>query len=225
LIPRKNPLKNWVPPDNVEIVYGSKGTFNESVITEHFIPKILVNHKNEKRMQRLHLIFDQAPCHTTARAKANFMNASINVHWVPKRMTSFLQPADVAWMRPLKCAYFLKWNNWLINAQKAYTKAGNRKSPGYAMVVEWISQCWQELDTSVIVRSFDQCGITSRNMANYGSQLRHFLRNNELVDEIDLLDQANDEIFDQDGNGDSWEPEGDLELRACDESEEEANEE
>ncbi len=49
-------------------------------------------------------------------------------------------------------------------------------------------------------------------MANYGSQLRHFLRNNELVDEIDLLDQANDEIFDQDENGDSWEPEGDLEL-------------
>ena len=89
-------------------------------------------------------------------------------------------------MRPLKCAYFLKWNNWLINAQKANTKASNRKSPGYALVVEWISQCWQELDPSVIICSFDQCGITSQNMVDYESQLMHSLRTNDLVDEVDL---------------------------------------
>jgi len=72
LLPRKNPLKNWVPPNNVEIVYGTKGTFNESIISDHFIPKVLVDFKNQKRFQRLNLIFDQAPCHTTSRAKASF---------------------------------------------------------------------------------------------------------------------------------------------------------
>jgi len=142
LLPRKKPLKNWVPPNNVEIVYGTKGTFNESIISDHFIPKVLVDFKNQKCLHRLNLIFDQAPCHTTARAKASFNNASVNLNWVPKRMTSILQPADVAWMRPLKVAYFKKWNDWLINAPISYTQAGNRKSPGYALVVDWISEIW-----------------------------------------------------------------------------------
>ena len=180
---------------------------------------MLVDFKNQKRLQRLNLIFDQAPCHTTSRAKASFTNASVNLNWVPKRMTSILQPADVAWMRPLKVAYFKKWNNWLINAPKAFTKAGNRMSPGYALVVDWISEIWQELDQATIIRSFDQCGITAQNMANYGSQLRHFVRSNELVDNVDLADEANHEMF-QHGDGDSWVPEEeDMELLDSDESE------
>ena len=61
--------------------------------------------------------------------------------------------------------------------------------------------------------------ITAQNMANYGSQLRHFVRSNELVDNVDLADEANHEMF-QHGDGDSWEPEvEDLELLDSDESE------
>ena len=65
-------------------------------------------------------------------------------------------------------------------------------------------------------RSFDQCGITTQNMTNYGSQLRHFVRSNELVENVDLTDEANHEIFEH-GDGDSWEPD-DLELMDSDES-------
>ena len=56
-------------------------------------------------------------------------------------------------------------------------------------------------------------------MANYGSQLRHFVRSNELVDNVDLADEANHEMFQHD-DGDSWEPEDeDWELLDSDESE------
>ena len=79
LIPIKNRLKNWVPPNNVELVYGTNGNFNEIVICEHYIPKILVNYKNQRRYQGLHLVFDQAPCHTTQKAKSTFTSASVNV--------------------------------------------------------------------------------------------------------------------------------------------------
>jgi len=68
----------------------------------------------------------------------------------------------------------------------------------------WIGSV--KLDQATIKRSFDQCGITAQNMANYGSQLRHFVRSNELVDNVDLADEANHEMF-QHGAGDSWEPE------------------
>ena len=37
----------------------------------------------------------------------------------------------------------------------------------------------------VIARSFKFCGITSNNILDYGSQLRHFVQNNEFVDDIE----------------------------------------
>ena len=96
------------------------------------------------------MVFDQAPCHTTQKAKSTFTSASVDVKWVPKRMTAFLQPADQSWMRPLKGAYFKKWNDWLVNAPKSYTAAGNMRLPGYAQAVLWISEVWAELDASLI---------------------------------------------------------------------------
>ena len=52
----------------------------------------------------------------------------------------------------------------------------------------------------------------------YIRQLRHFVRSNELVENVDLTDETNHEIFEH-GDGDSWESEDDLELMDSDESE------
>jgi hypothetical protein len=204
LIPRKNPIKNWTPPDNVEIVYGTNGNFSESVISEHYVPKILVSYKNQRRYHDLHLVFDQAPCHTTQRSKAAFSGASIKVKWVGKRLTYLTQPADQSWMSPFKGRYFKKWNNWLIHAPKSYTAAGNVKSPGYAKVVEWISEAWSELDAGMISSSFQRCGITSRNFADYSNQLRHFMRTTELVDDVVQQDDFHDDDGAFGGDGDDW---------------------
>ena len=46
LLPRKRPLKNWIPPNSVEILYSTSGNFNESVI-EHFVPKMLVSYNED----------------------------------------------------------------------------------------------------------------------------------------------------------------------------------
>ena len=111
-------------------------------------------------------------------------------------MTPFLQPADVSWMSPIKSKYFLKWNRWLINAPKSYT--GNMRSPGYAMVLQWISEIWDELDSNLIARSFDNSGITSSKLTDSNNQLRHFVRASEFVDEVQPDDSAqNDDLFEE----------------------------
>jgi hypothetical protein len=204
LIPRKNPIKNWTPPANVEIVYGTNGNFNESVISEYYVPKILVSYKHQSRYHDLHLVFDQAPCHTTQRSKAAFSGASIKVKWVGKRLTYLTQPADQSWKSPFKGRYFKKWNNWLIHAPKSYTDAGNVKSPGYAKVVKWISEAWSELDAGMITNSFQRCGITSRNFADYSHQLRHFMRTTELVDDVVQQEDFHDDDGAFGGDGDDW---------------------
>jgi hypothetical protein len=74
LVPRKNPLKNWVPPNNVHVVYGTNENFSEKVISEQFIPNVLVPHKLEHGLPKLDIVFDQAPCHTTSRVATSFNN-------------------------------------------------------------------------------------------------------------------------------------------------------
>ena len=136
-----NSLKHkYISHQTSQLILKRVQHLSESVISEHYVPKILVSYKNQRRYHDLHLVFDQAPCHTTQRSKAAFSSASIKVKWVGKRLTFLTQPADQSWMSPFKGRYFRKWNNWLIHAPKSYTAAGTVKSPGYSKVVEWISE-------------------------------------------------------------------------------------
>ena len=97
-------------------------------------------------------------------------------------------------MSPLKSGQFYRWNHWLIHAPKAYTASGNRKSPEYSQVITWISEVWEELGFLLITSSFDKCGIISGNLADYSSQLCHFVRKNMFEDDAVPID---DQISDQ----------------------------
>ena len=68
---------------------------------------------------------------------------------------------------------------------KAYTPVGNLKSLGHARVVERIAGAWDELDSNLIACSFKYYGVTSNNLADYGNQLRHFVRTCEFVDDLE----------------------------------------
>ena len=78
------------------------------------------------------------------------------------------------------------------------------RSPGYAMVLQWISEIWDELDSNLIARSFDNCGIISSKLSDFNNQLRHFVRTTEFADKVQPDDSAqSDDLFEE--NGDDWE--------------------
>ena len=73
----------------------------------------------------------------------------------------------------------------------------------YAMVLQWISEIWDEFDSNLIARSFDSCGITSSKLTDFNNQLRHFVRTTEFVDEVQPDDSTqNHDLFEE--NGDEW---------------------
>ena len=41
------------------------------------------------------------------------------------------------------------------------------RSAGYVKVIKWISDIWSDFPSDLIVRSFDSCGITSRNNLHF----------------------------------------------------------
>ena len=85
-----------------------------------------------------------------------------------------------------KKRYHEKWNEWAINAEKEISIHGNTKSPGFALVIQWISQIWEEFDEHLIKNSFEQCRITS--ISNLHSSLKEIYTSNQLINEyIDLF--------------------------------------
>ncbi len=65
----------------------------------------------------------------------------------------------------------------MLNDAKGFTKNGNMKSPGFVRAMQWIIECWNELDRELIINSFDGCGITCSNEENFNSLLRYVLNN------------------------------------------------
>ena len=63
---------------------------------------------------------------------------------------------------------------------KSFTSSNNMKSPGYAKVINWISEIWNDFDSEIIVKSFATTGVTSQHPDDFNSILRTVL-NNQLV--------------------------------------------
>ena len=75
------------------------------------------------------------------------------------------------------------------------------RSPGYAMVLQWISEIWDELDSNLIACFFANCGIKSSKLTDSKNQLRHFFRTTEFVDEVQPDDSAqNDDFIEENGD-------------------------
>jgi len=173
--------------------------------------------RHNKSRVLLHL--DNSPVHKRSDLLSAFKQNGVEVSYFPARMTSLLQPADVGWFRSLKAQYHSKWQEWYLSSPKSFTKASNLKSPGYAKVINWISEIWQNFDKEIIIRSFESTGITSTNEDDYNNLLRaalnnkapptHTLIDNHVIDELIAFDHG----YDDDGEGSNSEDE-DHEIRS-----------
>ena len=117
---------------------------------DSYLTRVVEPYMHEKNLSQLTLLIGQAPCNKISKVNSALLARNIKSAFIPKRVTNLLQPADVAWMRPLKNLYHKKWNDWLLNAPKSFTAAGNLKSVGYGIAIEWISEIWEDFDRDII---------------------------------------------------------------------------
>ncbi len=174
IVPRVNAMSNYIAPDNVIVVYSKAGTFNDKMIKDGFIQKVLYPFMLAHGLANTTLLMDSAPCHLTSLVTDSLKDLNVNTIQIPPRMTNLLQPADVSWMRPLKKSFHQKWQHWFLNAEKTKTRFDNIRSPGYAQVITWVSEIWATLNPNVIRASFDLCGITQYKHDHLHSQLQAF---------------------------------------------------
>ena len=146
IIPRKTDIPDFNPPENVVLHYKTSATLSEDVIKNEFFGRVLGPHAHRQNIKP-RLILDNASCHKSKIVTDAATSANIQLFNIPPNLTSILQPADVCWFAPIKSKLHDKWTQWYMNEDvHTFTKANNLRSPGYANVINWISEIWRDLD-------------------------------------------------------------------------------
>ncbi|RLO09519.1 hypothetical protein DYB28_001798 [Aphanomyces astaci] len=109
------------------------------------------------------LLWDDFSAHFTENVTVRAKELRVLLARVPPTFTWMCQPADVAWMKPIKALLRRKWVEFL-RTQIAESHGGRGKafrlgSPDRWDLVEWISDAWNTLPTSTVINGFVKCQI------------------------------------------------------------------
>ena len=113
-------------------------------------------------MKKAGILFDSYPAHTNSTVTGSLKqhyNTTVGV--VPGGMTPLLQGIDTHINKSLKTDIKKKYRDFMRNGVVELTRGGNKKGPGYQLLVDWCSEAWAAIDKDLIIRSFVQNGITN----------------------------------------------------------------
>ena len=205
-LPRSTPLET-LNYEQLKIEYKTSGSFNDDMIL-NYLQRIIVPYKMRRKLSKVLLIIDSAPCHQTKKIKDFCDESGLVLTFIPPRLTNLLQPADVCWFSTIKKLYKESRNNWFIYEEKSFTSHNNMRSPGYEKCLIWLVELWELFDSKLIKDSFKYCGISKHTIDENSnllidiiplhSILRQMLDENQVlhnyIDTDIQLAEANDQI-------------------------------
>ena len=107
------------------------------------------------------LIMDPATAHRDAQVKKFYLKNRIQIVMMPGSTTYLYQMIDVVIGKPFKDAMCDLWGEWMVNSGMKTTPAGNYKSPTPMDCISWVSQAWNDLKTTGVVKKAKELGMTA----------------------------------------------------------------
>lgn len=105
---------------------------------------------------------------------------------IPGGMTKLLQPLDITVNRSFKCKIRGKWEKWMTEELKEYTKNGRMKRASYTTVCEWIADSWKNISAKTVIKGFRKAGLPHKKIAEPQPH------SSEVSDVSDSDDEADD---------------------------------
>lgn len=127
------------------------------------------------------LVWDAYKCHIMPSVSTVVnKNTSTDISVIPGGLTCKIQPADVSWNKPFKAAYKEKYNKWMVEGEKTYTKAGNVRAPSKLLCLQWVKESWDSVSSDIVKKSFRSCGISVSIDGTEDSEI-HCMKENEVA--------------------------------------------
>jgi hypothetical protein len=99
--------------------------------------------------------------HLTQNTKTVLQACNTDLVVIPGGMTSILQALDAVVNKPFKDYLREQYEDWIINNQHEYTRAGNIKKPSIRLICEWILKAWNQISEESIRKGFKKCCISN----------------------------------------------------------------
>ncbi|GMF44070.1 unnamed protein product [Phytophthora lilii] len=129
------------------------------------------------------LLWDEFSGHWTEEVEACARDLSVLLLKVPGNYTFVCQPADIAWMRPLKLQMRAQWISDMeeqFRKRQASSSKFALKAPKRETVIGWLYASWNALARSTIVGGFQKIGVPSDQRARPPDQNGGFTRSYKM---------------------------------------------
>lgn len=157
---RKTLPKTEVFPRGAIIRCNDKGWMTAELFDE-WIRLVWLRRPGALLSPRSMLVVDSFRGHTCDTSKALLANNKCDMVVIPGGMTSQLQPLDVCINKPFKDRVRCLYNEWMQEGDHALTPTGRLKRASLSQLVGWILDAWHGIPDTMVVRSFQKCGISN----------------------------------------------------------------
>ncbi|KAH9194659.1 hypothetical protein AeNC1_003357, partial [Aphanomyces euteiches] len=119
----------------------------------------------DRETRKVLLLWDDFSAHFTEKVMNLADELNVILEKVPPRFTWICQPADVAWIKPLKSMLRQNWLDEIKRQVKLHRARGSTfklVGPNRSTMTHWIFNAWSSLPSSTIVNAFAKCKLIDR---------------------------------------------------------------
>ncbi|RHY18406.1 hypothetical protein DYB32_010383 [Aphanomyces invadans] len=142
-------------------LYANPTAWWNSEISKHFLDYHF-GHRKGKNLDAILLLWDDFSAHFSEDVIERAKSLNVVLEKIPPTFTWMCQPADVAWMKPLKAAMRSQWVTYMrreIQGQDRTMSTFKLRPPSREQLVEWVNESWEALPRSTIIQGFVKCKI------------------------------------------------------------------
>ncbi|RHY75733.1 hypothetical protein DYB34_009900 [Aphanomyces astaci] len=178
-------------------IYGNptawwNSTISIAFLTYHF------GYRQGQTVKPVLLLWDDFSSHFTDDVVAYAKKVHVGLEKIPPTFTWICQPADVAWMKPLKACLRRKWVNHLrteIDSSKGSHGPFKLRAPDRFELVEWVNDAWDSISRRTIISGFVKCKVIQNTFEGVNHVVQH-------VDHCIDIEFHDDEMFDNTNSDD-----------------------
>ena len=219
LLNRKRPIPEIMRKYQGKLVINWAGkTWMNDHTTKDYLQRIIGNQLFGRRF----LIWDSFRCHISKDTKSVLEALKVDTAIIPGGCTKYIQPADVSWNKPFKEKVQDMHDDWLSTGDLPVTRNGNPAPLPPTVYLDWVVEAWNAISSDLIKNSFKTCAIGINDDASEDHLIHAFkddgscpggiavLQRERVRDEeLSLLPEEEEEVYDSDQDCDSEQDEDD----------------